>query len=245
MNTRSFSLKPCLLAAAILCCILLASGNAPAGAKKSARIPDSPLTIGTMFATTYVYLPDREWMNTEDKQELFSTLQTLGMATFKEFALLFDTYLKPALKDEKRICREIIGNNGCSEDGYVAEEEDMPAVRRGVYFTQIGLIRSMLFLKYGEEYEDIIRTSHEIYYDEGCACEQCACEKCECGTCAEKSGDCHCGQCECNGCECGTRTGKHDGCACEECKCGECACEECHCDDCECGSYGCLCGEDQ
>lgn len=168
MNTRQFCIKA-LSAAVLILSFAASQAYAAPMAKKPAN--DEPLTIEYMKEVANQKMPDRELPDPGDFEEVYQALMELDLTTKGDYDELFKKYLKQAKKNDQRICDEILENyedNGdlSSNDGFGGSYDDLPNIRKGIYFTQVGMVREMLLCKFGEEKEDIIRSSYSSYDDD-------------------------------------------------------------------------------
>lgn len=119
------------------------------------------LTVEAIIKITDKKMPDRYPLKSE-AIVLHKVLDSLGIKTIKDFNHLYNEYFPWALKEDQRICAEILKSNEengdyISSDDFSATEEDMENIKKGIFFTQAGIIRQMLVGKFGEEKSDIIR----------------------------------------------------------------------------------------
>lgn len=95
--------------------------------------------------------------NLQDIEELYDDLQIAEIYTVNDLKGLIDTYLKEVLIMEKDICSQMLESEDeeptatVSTGTYSATVEDIELIEDGIYFTTVGLIRTMIDLRHQEE----------------------------------------------------------------------------------------------
>ncbi|MBF0574819.1 hypothetical protein [Dysgonomonas sp. GY617] len=95
-------------------------------------------------------------------EELYDDLLLAEVVTTDDLHALINTQLIPVLDIEKEICKQMIESEELSatvsNGTYTASLEDVEWIRKGFYFTVVGLVRTMLDLTHETdetEFEDI------------------------------------------------------------------------------------------
>lgn len=146
------------------------TGIYPADYEKEGHINDlaqqeaDSLTTEKMMEIILIRLPDRAIVDSLDQPILLKILDTLGIRNSRDLLSFFDNYTEDALLSEKRICREMLEKYEqygtlSSTDSFCTDEDNLENIRKERFFTQAGLIREMLVIKYGEEMDNLIRSS--------------------------------------------------------------------------------------
>ncbi len=95
--------------------------------------------------------------NQEDIEDLYDDLQIAEIYTVNDLTNLIDTYLKEVLIIEKEICTQMLESEDAeltasvSTGTYSATFEDADLIKEGIYFTTVGLIRTMIDLSHQTE----------------------------------------------------------------------------------------------
>lgn len=83
-------------------------------------------------------------------EELYDDLLLAEIVTIDDLQALIDNQLTPVLDIEKEICKQMIESEDLSatvsNGTYAASFEDVEWIRKGFYFTVVGLVRTMLDL---------------------------------------------------------------------------------------------------
>lgn len=97
-------------------------------------------------------IENRSINNQQDMEDLYDDLQIAEIHTVGDLKNLINTYLQEVLIIEKEICRQINENDDLSASvstgTYAAELEDTELIKKGIYFTMPGLVRTMLDLSH-------------------------------------------------------------------------------------------------
>jgi hypothetical protein len=143
---------------------------AKAQIKNSGSNINVPLTKKSMVEVISSKLPERGGLDAEQQAELFNELKDLNIITTKEFRNILIRNLCSVLEEEEEICKEMLLDyeerggdfeigDGLNGRGYWAEIERLEAIKKGQFFVQIGLVRTILVFEFGEygdygEYEE-------------------------------------------------------------------------------------------
>lgn len=114
--------------------------------------------ISLLGSTLLEKLPteNRNPDNQQDIEDLYDDLQIAEIYNIGDLNNLIDTYLKEVLILEKDICTQMLESEEpdltatVSTGTYSAEFEDVELIKEGIYFTTVGLIRTMIDLRHQE-----------------------------------------------------------------------------------------------
>jgi hypothetical protein len=121
------------------------------------------LNVATMIHIGQKYLPEREGVHHDDRDDLLSQLYYGDVETVDDLKALFEGCLEAALAYEAQLCLQVrtaYEEGGMEEvDRYVSysiEEDDLQRIlNEGKYFTRAGIIREMLEINENVEYDSI------------------------------------------------------------------------------------------
>ena len=139
----------------MLTAIILFFGITFSGFSQDAVTFDTNLLRSTLLKK----LPteNRNADNQEDIEDLYDDLQIAEIYTVNDLTNLIDTYLKEVLIIEKDICTQMLESEDAeltasvSTGTYSATFEDAELIKKGIYFTTVGLIRTMIDLSHQAE----------------------------------------------------------------------------------------------
>lgn len=101
---------------------------------------------------------DRVVDDTESFEELYDDLQIAEIKTVSDLDTLIESQLLKVLDIEKEICKQMSESEELTANvpngTYSAEIEDVPLIKEGIYFTVVGLVRTMIDLTHPSEEED-------------------------------------------------------------------------------------------
>lgn len=92
--------------------------------------------------------------NLQDIEDLYDDLQIAEIYTIDDLTNLINTYLQEVLIIEKDICQQMIQSEdselsaSVTTGSYSADLEDLESIEKGIYFTTVGLIRTMIDLRH-------------------------------------------------------------------------------------------------
>ncbi len=97
----------------------------------------------------------------ESFEELYDDLQIAEINTIRDLDTLIENQLPRVLEIEKEICKQISKSGELTANVpsgiYSAEPKDVPMIKEGIYFTIVGLVRSMIDLTHlSKEDEDAL-----------------------------------------------------------------------------------------
>lgn len=96
----------------------------------------------------------------EDFEELYDDLQIAEIYTINDLTDLIDTHLEKVLELEKDICIQITENKDSdltatvSTGTYGADFEDLERIKGGIFFSPVGLVRTMIELQHPSDPND-------------------------------------------------------------------------------------------
>ena len=109
----------------------------------------NPLSLESTLLET-LPLDGRVVDDADSFEELYDDLLLAEIVTIDDLHALIDTQLTSVLDMEKEICKQMIENENLSatvsNGTYAASFEDVEWIRKGFYFTVVGLVRTMLDL---------------------------------------------------------------------------------------------------
>lgn len=110
--------------------------------------PSGPLNVDLIAAILAELLPPQNHSADEDYSDLLQDLKSFDVKTAKDLRSLIKRNLRVALADDAKRVKEEIESE---DDG--ATISDIERVRRGVFFTHVGLTRMAMNAEFGERFD--------------------------------------------------------------------------------------------
>ncbi|MNE05332.1 hypothetical protein D3C80_978900 [compost metagenome] len=94
---------------------------------------------------------------------MLDNLVVLGFTDSKKLIDLISNNLQVVLEINKEICNQVLSNNTLDDSvevngtSYFIGTKDIKEVKKGIYFTESGLIREMLSLSLGESWYNVYK----------------------------------------------------------------------------------------
>lgn len=123
-------------------------------------LPDSALNIDLLTFIIKSKIPNEFYSDFDDYSDFIEDLDLLGTNSVYKLLEVIDTFLDSALKENKRVCQGLLSNNFEFEE-FAVYEKDKEDIRGGIYFSGVGLIRTMIGIKLGERYHEVITRLQE------------------------------------------------------------------------------------
>ncbi|MNV10899.1 GTP pyrophosphokinase YjbM [compost metagenome] len=108
-------------------------------------------------------IPSNHRTSREVYSELLDNLVVLGFTDSKKLIDLISNNLQVVLEINKEICNQVLSNNTLDDSvevngtSYFIGTKDIKEVKKGIYFTESGLIREMLSLSLGESWYNVYK----------------------------------------------------------------------------------------
>lgn len=112
--------------------------------------PLEPINVDLLTKILDTYLPAGNKKQPETYSELIQDLSHFGIDNAEKLTELIKKQLRPALEDDaKRVCeqRNYMHQHGRTELSY------KDRIKRGVFYTHVGLVREMLAIQFGDKWE--------------------------------------------------------------------------------------------